>query len=68
MFNKVLEISPWVMSLFFIDDLRFIALGSSVKEVVKALENFVKVIIKLGEQNTVTYNISKKKAVFFSKS
>ena len=37
-FNKVLEANPGVISLSFVDDLGFIALGSSVKEVVKPLK------------------------------
>ena len=37
-FNKVLETNPGVISLSFNDDLRFIASGSSVKEIVKTFE------------------------------
>ncbi len=41
-FNKVSEKSPLVISLSFVDDLGFIASGSSVKELVKTLENVAK--------------------------
>ena len=45
-FNKILETSPLVTSLFFIDDLSFIASGSSVKEVVKTYEKVAQEIIE----------------------
>lgn len=37
-FNKILETNLKVISLFFVDDLGFIALGSFIKEVVKTFE------------------------------
>lgn len=44
-FNKVLETWPLVTSLSFIDDLGFIASGSSVKEVVNTLENVAQTVL-----------------------
>lgn len=67
-FDKVLEISPLVPSLSFVDDLGFRAFGSSVKEVVELLENVAKTVLKWGRLNAVTYDISKTDAVLFSKS
>ncbi len=66
-FNKVSETSPLVTSLSFVDDLGFIASGSSVKEIVKALEKVAKEEIEWGRLNAVTY-VSKTEAVLFSKS
>ena len=45
-----------------------IASGSSVKEIVRALEKVAKEVIKWGRQNSVTYDTSKTEAVLFSKS
>ena len=56
------------MFLSFIDDLGFIASGSSVKKVVKTLENVAKAVLKWGGQNVVTYDVSTTEAMFFSKS
>ena len=56
------------MSLSFIDDLGFIASVNLVKEIVKTFENIAKVILEWEKQNTITYNVSKIKAVLFSKS
>lgn len=67
-FNEVLETRTMLTSLFFVDDLGFIASGSEVKEVVKTLEKVAKKLIEWERQNTVTYNMSKTKVVLFSKS
>ena len=67
-FNKVSETSPLVTSLSFVDDLGFIASGSSVKEIVKALEKVAKEVIEWGRLNAVTYDTSKTEAVLFPKS
>ncbi len=67
-FKKVSETSPSVTSLSFVDDLGSIASGSSVKEIVRALEKVAKEVIKWGRQNAVTYDTSKTEAVLFSKS
>lgn len=45
-FNKVLEQYPLFTSLSFVDNLGFIALGSSVNELVKTLKNVVKAILE----------------------
>ena len=62
-----MEIYPLVTSLLFIDDLGFIVLGSSVKEVGKALEKMAETLIEWWVRNAVTYNTSKTKAVLFLK-
>ncbi len=67
-FNKVVETSPLVTSLSFVDDLGFIASGSSVKEVVKSLEEVAHTVLEWGLLNAVTYDTSKTEAVLFSKS
>lgn len=54
-----------VTSLPFIDDLGFIASGSLVKEIVKALEKIAKEVIEWGRLNAITYNTSKTEAVLF---
>ena len=55
------------MSLSFVNNLSFIALGSLVKEIVKTLERVTQEIIEWDKQNEVTYDISKTEAVLFSK-
>lgn len=67
-FNKILEINLWVNFLSFIDDLRFIASGNSVKTVVKIFKNIAKAVLEWERQNVVTYNIFKMEAMLFSKS
>ena len=57
-----------VTALSFVDDLGFIASGSSVKEIVKALEKVAKEVIEWGMLNAVTYDTSKTEAILFSKS
>ena len=47
-FEKVTKICPLVTFVFFIDDLTFIALGSSVKKMGKTLEKVAKMVIKWG--------------------
>ena len=67
-FDQVTETCPLVTSLSFIDDLGFIASGSSVKEVGKALEKVAKTVIEWGVRNAVTYDTSKTEAVLFSRA
>ncbi len=43
-FNKVLETNHLVTFLFFIDDLRFIASSSLVKEMVKSLKEITYIV------------------------
>ena len=47
-FNKVSETSPLITSLSFVDDLSFTISGSSVKEIVRALEKVAKEVIEWG--------------------
>lgn len=54
-----------VVSLLFIDDLRFIALEKSVKKICKTLEKFGKIVLKWKEENIITYNTAKTKLVLF---
>ena len=66
-FDKVAE-SNSVTSLSFIDDLGFVASGSSITEVVKNLEKVAKVVLEWGKLNAVTYDTAKTEAILFSKS
>ena len=63
-FDQVTKTCPLVTSLSFIDDLGFIASGSLVKEVGKALEKVVKTVIEWGSRNAVTYDTSKTEVYF----
>ncbi len=68
MFEEVTKTCLLVTSLPFIDGLGFIASGSSVKEVGKALEKVAKTVIEWGIRNAITYDTSKTEAVLFSKA
>ena len=48
-FNKIAETSLWVTSLLFVDDLAFIASGSSVKEIIGSFEKVAKEVIEWGK-------------------
>ncbi len=67
-FEAVTENNPTVTSLSFVDDLGFIASGTSVQEVCKTLEIIVSSVFWWGLTNAVIYDISKTEAVLFSKS
>ena len=67
-FDKVSKINHYNIFLSFIDDLRFIASGNSVKEMVKIFENVAKIVLEWGRQNIVIYNVSKMEAILLSKS
>lgn len=67
-FDKVSENSLSITSLCFIDDLGFTAFGSSIKEVVKALENIAQTVLKWEITNTVSYDTTKTEAVLLSRS
>lgn len=67
-FNKVSKTSLLITLLFFVNNLGFIALSSLVKKIVKALKKIAKKILTWEMLNAITYNISKTKAVFFSRS
>ena len=47
-FDEIANTSLIVISPFFIDNLEFIASGSSVKKVAKVLEKVVKIILEWG--------------------
>ena len=53
-YEQVEKKLPEIVSLSFVDDLGFIALGTSVKEIAKALENVGNLIIEWGKRNAVT--------------
>ena len=67
-FDSVLKACPQATSLSFVDDLGFIASGSSVQEIAKSLEKVAKTVLQWGERNAVTYDTAKTEAVLFSKS
>lgn len=54
-----------VASLSFVDNLGFEALDSSIKVLVKTIENITKAVLEWRRLNAVTYNISKTEAVLF---
>lgn len=60
----MLETSFFVILLFFVDDLGFIALNSLIKKIIKAFEKIAKRVIAWGMLNIEIYNISKIEAVF----
>lgn len=53
------------MSFSFIDNLGFIELRTSVKEIAKILKKASNLIVKQKEKNVVTYNMAKIKLVLF---
>ena len=67
-FEAVTENNPTVTSLSFVDDLGFIASGTSVQEISKTLETVASSVLRWGLTNAVTYDTSKTEAVLFSKS
>ena len=52
----------------FIDDLGFSIADQSISKIAKTLEKVRQIAIEWGANNAVTYNISKTKAVLFSKA
>lgn len=67
-FDAVTEACPLVTSLSFVDDLGFIASGTSVKDIARSLEKVAKTALDWGMANAVTYDTSKTEAMLFSKS
>ena len=67
-FGQVEENLPGVVSLSFINDLGFIALGTSMKEIAKTLKKVSKVVLQWGKENAVIYNTGKTELVLFSKA
>lgn len=66
-FDKVIKVSLNIMSLFFSNNLGFIASGYAIKDIVKALKKVAQTIIEWENANVVTCNIAKTKAIIFSK-
>lgn len=66
--NKILETSFSAKSLFFVDDIAFIAWESSVKMLVKTFEKAAQTLFELRMLNVVTYNEAKTEAWIFSKN
>ena len=58
-FDSVSEACPLVTSLSFVDDLGFIASGSSVKDIARILEKVGKMVLQWGRANAVTYDTAK---------
>lgn len=66
-FEKISKTCLLVVSLFFVNDLRFIARGNLVKEIVKTIEKVAETFLEKRLLNSVTYDIEKRVAVLFSK-
>lgn len=67
-FKKVSETSFLAISLSFIKNWGFIALGNSIKEIIEVLEKVAKKVIEWRRLNAITYDTSKTQAVLFSRS
>ena len=67
-FEQVEKELPEIVSLSFVDDLGFIASGTSVKEIAKALEKVGNLIVEWGGRNAVTYDTAKTELVLFSRA
>ena len=59
---------PRVTCLLFMDDLGFLSAGNSIIEIKKILEKAGKITLNWGMRNAVIYDISKTKAMLFSKA
>lgn len=67
-FDKVTKVNLHIISLSFVDDLRFIAFGYSIKAIIKALEKVPQIVFEWGNANIMTYDIAEMETVIFSKS
>ena len=67
-FLKIESRLPQVTCLLFIDDLGFLAAGNSIIEIKKILEKAEKITLNWRTHNAVIYDISKTKAMLFSKA
>ena len=65
LFDTVKEESPETISLFFMDDLRFLANGNLIQEVAASLEKTRETVIRWGLSNAVTYDIAKTEDILF---
>lgn len=64
-FEQIEKLLLEVISLLFIDNLRFIISKKSVKKIAKSLEKITKIILKWREENAMTYNMAKTKLILF---
>ncbi len=67
-FEQVEKELPEIMSLSFVDDLGFIASGTSVQEITKTLEKVGNLIVEWERKNAVTYDTAKTELVLFSRA
>ena len=67
-FDAVAENNPTVTSLSFVEDLKSIVFGISVKNIFQTLDTIASIVLHWGNINTVTYDTSKIEVVLFSKS
>ena len=67
-FNVVAENNPTIISLSFVDNLRFIVSSTFVKEISQTLDIMASTILHLGSINVITYDTSKTEIVLFFKS
>ena len=67
-FSQIETRLPQITCLSFMDDLSFLTAGYSVPEIKKALEEAGSIALGWGTNNAVTYDISKTKAILFSKA
>ena len=56
---------PEIVSLSFVDDLGFIASGTSVKEIANALGKVGNLVVEWRRRNAVTYDMAKTELVLF---
>lgn len=57
-----------IMSLSFVDDLGFIASGTSLQEIAKTLEKVGNLIVEWGRKNAITYDMAKTELILFSRA
>lgn len=67
-FDAVMEVSPEITSVSFIDDLGFFASGNLIQEVATSLETAKKTFLRWRLSNAVINNIAKTEANLFSKA
>ena len=67
-FDSFLKSCLSVISFSFVDDLRFIASGSSMKDIAFILEKMANTVLEWGKINAITYDTVKIEAIFFSRS
>ena len=65
MFEKVKKKIPQIISLFFIDDLRFI-IENKIDDIVVILQKVSEVVIKWGIYNAISFDVEKIEIVLFT--